>query len=235
MASQKSNNQNVYPEGLKNPRLQKLKRGIYMNRFATSELISEIHLSERTLNNPSNDIYRREIDSAVASINRNDSIKALSLQNPLKNGVGCEFIQPKELASSGVNEALNAPNKVSVNASIDRVEMLKDVNLLDMGLSTAHDMKASNSVQQMLAHQLASAHKYAMENFKNSELHKDPSVKVKFGNLAVRLMEAYSRGALTLQRLQIGNAQTVTVQHVNVEGQAVITGSLHMGGQSNGK
>ena len=187
------------------------------------------------MNNPSNDIYRREIDSAVASINRNDSIKALSLQNPLKNGVGCEFIQPKELASSGVNEALNAPNKVSVNASIDRVEMLKDVNLLDMGLSTAHDMKASNSVQQMLAHQLASAHKYAMENFKNSELHKDPSVKVKFGNLAVRLMEAYSRGALTLQRLQIGNAQTVTVQHVNVEGQAVITGSLHMGGQSNGK
>jgi hypothetical protein len=205
-----------------------------MNRFVTSELISEIHLSERTLMNPSSDIYRHEVDSAVARINRSESIQALSLKDPLIRAVGNELIQPKQLASSGVNEALSAPNKVVANASIDRVEMLKDVNLLDMGLSTAHDMKASNSVQQMLSHQLATAHKYAMENFKNSEHYKDPSVKVKFGNLAVRLMEAYSRGALTLQRLQNGNSQTVTVQHVNVEGQVVITGSLHTRGQTNG-
>ena len=205
-----------------------------MNRFVTSELISEIHLSERTLMNPSSDIYRYEVDSAVARINRSESIQALSLKDPLIRAVGNELIQPELLASSGVNESLSAPNKVVANASIDRVEMLKDVNLLDMGLSTAHDMKASNSVQQMLSHQLATAHKYAMENFKNSEHYKDPSVKVKFGNLAVRLMEAYSRGALTLQRLQNGNSQTVTVQHVNVEGQAVITGSLHARGQTNG-
>ena len=205
-----------------------------MNRFVTSELISEIHLSERTLMNPSSDIYRYEVDSAVARINRSESIQALSLKDPLIRAVGNELIQPELLASSGVNESLSAPNKVVANASIDRVEMLKDVNLLDMGLSTAHDMKASNSVQQMLSHQLATAHKYAMENFKNSEHYKDPSVKVKFGNLAVRLMEAYSRGALTLQRLQNGNSQTVTVQHVNVEGQAVITGCLHTRGQTNG-
>jgi hypothetical protein len=206
-----------------------------MKRFVTSELISEIYQSEKILMNPSNDICRFEVDSAVALINKSEAIHSLSLQNLPKQAVGNELIQPKGMGSAGINELLNAPNKVSVNASIDRVDMLKDVNLLDMGLSTAHDMKASNSVQQMLAHQLASAHKYAMENFKNSEQHKDPSVKVKFGNLAVRLMEAYSRGALTLQRLQNGNAQTVTVQHLNVEGQALITGSLHMGGQSNGK
>ena len=130
---------------------------------------------------------------------------------------------------------MKAPNKVDLNASIDRMEMLKDNNLLDLGLSTAHDVNASNGVQQMLAHQLSAAHKYAMECLKNSETYKDPVVKVKFVNLSVRLMEAFSRGALTLQRLQNGNTQNVTVQHVNVEGQAVITGSLHTGGHTNGK
>lgn len=201
----------------------------------TAKLVTEIFRADRTLLNPSIDPIRYAVDSAVATATKQEAINSLVLPSPLKKGVGNELIQSNGMASMGVNEALKAPNKVDLNASIDRVEMLKDVNLLDMGLSTAHDMKASNSVQQMLTHQLASAHKYAMENFKQSESHKDPSVKVKFGNLAVRLMEAYSRGALTLQRLQNGNAQTVTVQHVNVEGQALITGSLHMGGQSNGK
>jgi hypothetical protein len=201
----------------------------------TAKLVTEIFRADRTLLNPSIDPIRFAVDSAVATATKQEAINSLVLPSPLKKGVGNELMQANGLVSMGVNEALKAPNKVDLNASIDRVEMLKDVNLLDMGLSTAHDMKASNSVQQMLAHQLASAHKYAMENFKNSEQHKDPTVKVKFGNLAVRLMEAYSKGALTLQRLQNGNAQTVTVQHVNVEGQALITGSLNMGGQSNGK
>lgn len=200
----------------------------------TSQFITEIYRCDRALLNQSNDLIRLEIDSAIAKIDRAKSMAELTLPNPLKKGVGDELIQINGLGAVGVNEVLSAPNKVAANASIDRVEMLKDVNLLDMGLSTAHDMKASNSVQQMLSHQLATAHKYAMENFKNSEHYKDPSVKVKFGNLAVRLMEAYSRGALTLQRLQNGNSQTVTVQHVNVEGQAVITGSLNTRGQTNG-
>ena len=89
-----------------------------MNRFVTSELISEIHLSERTLMNQSSDIYRCEVDSAVARINRSESIQALSLKDPLIRAVGNELIQPKQLASSGVNEALSAPNKVVANASI---------------------------------------------------------------------------------------------------------------------
>jgi len=57
-----------------------------MNRFVTSELISEIHLSERTLMNPSSNIYRCKVDSVVARINRAESIQTLSLKNPI-NGL----------------------------------------------------------------------------------------------------------------------------------------------------
>jgi hypothetical protein len=35
-------------------------------------------------------------------------------------------------------------------------------------------------------------------------------------------MDAFSRGAATLQRLQNGGNQIVTVQHVQVNGQAII-------------
>jgi len=206
-----------------------------MKNRETSRLISDICQADRTLMNPSTDPIRYDVDSEVAVINKRNAIESLKLPNPLKKGVGNEFIQDDGYASIGVNEALKAPNKVDLNASIDRMEMLKDNNLLDLGLSTAHDVNASNGVQQMLAHQLSAAHKYAMECLKNSETYKDPVVKVKFVNLSVRLMEAFSRGALTLQRLQNGNTQNVTVQHVNVEGQAVITGSLHTGGHTNGK
>ena len=200
----------------------------------TAKLVTEILRADRTLQNPSIDPFRFAVDSAVATATKQEAIQSLVLPSALKKGTGNELIQANGLASIGVNEALKDPNKVELNASIDRVEMLKDMNLLDLGLSTAHDVKATNSVQQMLAHQLSAAHKFAMDSFKDSERYNDPIIKVKFGNLAVRLMEAYSRGALTLQRLQNGNTQTVKVQHVNVEGQAFITGSLHTGGKING-
>jgi len=51
---------------------------------------------------------------------------------------------------------------------------------------------------------------------------KDPMIKAKLMNTSTRLMEAFSRGALTLQKLQAGANQIVTVQHVSVNGQAVI-------------
>ena len=49
------------------------------------------------------------------------------------------------------------------------MEILKETNHLDQELSTAHEVEASNSVQQLLSHQLAEANKYTIESFKNSE------------------------------------------------------------------
>ena len=53
-------------------------------------------------------------------------------------------------------------------------------------------------------------------------------------NTAARLMDAYQRGLLTLDRLRNGGRQMVTVQHVNVSagGQAVVAGTV--GGRNPG-
>ena len=70
--------------------------------------------------------------------------------------------------------------------------------------------------------QLALAHKYSMELMADASKQRDPIIKVKLINCSARLMDAYSKGALALQRLQQGANQIVQVQHVQVHGQAVI-------------
>lgn len=199
----------------------------------TAQAITDAYRADSTLANPSIDPVRWEVDSACALTTKAEAIQSLILQNPPGRGTSNELIQPDGLSSQGVNEALKSPNKVSLNASIDRMEMLKETNLLDLGLATAHDVKARNSIEQMLAHQLSAAHKYAMQSFADMDKHHDPVNKIKFGNLAVRLMDTFGRNSLVLERLQNGNNQTMTVQHVNVQGQAVITGSVQTGGRSN--
>jgi hypothetical protein len=91
-----------------------------------------------------------------------------------------------------------------------------------MAIEASESVKAKNSIQRMQAHQLALAHKYAMELMADASKQRDPIIKVKLVNCCARLMEAYSKGALALQRLQQGASQIVQVQHVQVHGQAVI-------------
>jgi len=55
---------------------------------------------------------------------------------------------------------------------------------------------------------------------------RDPMIKAKLTNTAVRLMEAYSKGALTLQKLQAGATQIVTVQHVSINGGQAVIGNV---------
>jgi hypothetical protein len=55
---------------------------------------------------------------------------------------------------------------------------------------------------------------------------RDPMIKAKLTNTAVRLMDAYARGALTLQKLQTGASQIVTVQHVSINGGQAVIGNV---------
>ena len=91
-----------------------------------------------------------------------------------------------------------------------------------MAHEVARSSKAKNSIQRMQTHQLAAAHKYAMELLGDANKTKDPFIKVKLINSSARLMDAFSKGALALQRLQTGASQIVQVQHVQVNGPAVI-------------
>ena len=105
----------------------------------------------------------------------------------------------------------------------------------------------TNSIEQMLAHQLAAAHKSSMalavqlnRAVERMSVFKDEPralANVEATRLAgsiARLMQTCQNGALTLQRLRTGGAQTITVRNVNVAagGQAVVTGQVTTGGRA---
>jgi hypothetical protein len=76
----------------------------------------------------------------------------------------------------------------------------------------------------MLAHQLATAHKMAMEQMGQVQDDHNAVVQAKRINAAIRCMTVYQKGMLTLYKLRQGGQQRIMVQYVNVSegGQAVI-------------
>lgn len=150
------------------------------------------------------------------------SIALITPSAPLRTGSGGEIIPPEDLGLSGLELCLKQPDLLDAEVSIKRTDLADKAGVFEMAIEAAESVKAKNSVQRMQAHQLALAHKYAMELMADASKQRDPIIKVKLMNCSARLMEAYSKGALALQRLQTGASQVVQVQHVQVNGQAVI-------------
>jgi len=125
-----------------------------------------------------------------------------------------------------------------------------DVDCIGMGVDAAETIQAENSLEKMLAHQLAAAHKLAMTfakqaldslnkpdhgtNYQN-DLHAVESARA--ANTSAKLMDVYQKGILALSKVRTGGKQTVTVQHVNVSdgGQAVVTGDIKTGAKDEKK
>ena len=76
----------------------------------------------------------------------------------------------------------------------------------------------------MLAHQLATAHKTAMELIGLAQYERDAAAQAKRLNAAARFMGIYQQGLLTLCKLRQNGQQRIMVQYVNVSdgGQAVV-------------
>jgi hypothetical protein len=148
-------------------------------------------------------------------------------------------------AAPGLRDTVEHPNHVTVDASRDRLELANQASILDLALDTADTVQARDSIERMLCHQLAAAHRAAMKltaqlnreiegleckiGYANREPH-----NLHAGRLAAsvaRMMAAFNDGAMTLQRLRTGGRQVVQVQHVQVNsgGQAVVTGKLTTG------
>ena len=83
-----------------------------------------------------------------------------------------------------------------------------------------------------LAHQAGLAHAAAFKLMDRAMEQGNPVETARLVNSAGRMMSVFQQALLTLNRLQNGGQQTVTVQHINVNAdQAVVTGSLHAGGR----
>ena len=127
------------------------------------------------------------------------------------------------------------PNQINVDASLRRVELAGDALVLEMALDASESIQARNSLEKMLAHQMAACHHLSMRLItKATGIYGDTVEIQRLVNSSVRLMNTYQQALQTLHKLRTGGRQVVTVQHVNVKdgGQAVVAGSMKTGGES---
>lgn len=121
------------------------------------------------------------------------------------------------------------PDVAAVEASLERSRLLLDqgIDAVAMALDAAASIGATNSIEKMLAHQLAVAHKNAMEQIDRAHGACGPEMELKRLAVATRLMTVYQQGLLTLKKLRQGGKQQITVQYVNVsEGSQAVIGNV---------
>lgn len=181
---------------------------------------------------------------------------AASLRDPvarglprLRQGQGGETAPPEDSDHSWrareMERVVAAPSPVlAADASLDRLLLARNADVLNMAVELAQDMGASNGGERMLSHQLAAAHQVGMNLFTAAahDLHRHqvaPTLNTgalldaqRSAAVGARVMSAFAQGMAVLDRLRNGNRQVVTVQHTTVEsgGQAVIAGTVAPGG-----
>ncbi len=131
---------------------------------------------------------------------------------------------------SGLVDTLKLPDMAALDASAHRLDLIGRMgnDCAAMALDAAASIAAGNSLETMLAHQLAAAHKSAMTLAEKGAFQPDAEEKARLLNLACRMMETYQRGLLALQRLRSGDERTVSVKCVvTTDGGQVIIDKLY--------
>ena len=169
---------------------------------------------------PDYDTVRRDFNFGLADDMEREAQDLLTPTEPLRKGLGGEIIPREADGLPGLELALKEPDLLNLGASVQRAHLLERNDVLELGIETAHDAKARGAIQKMVSHQLAAGHKRAMELLEESALAKDPDIAIKKARASARLMDAFSRSALTLQRLQSGGGQTIQVQYMQVNAMA---------------
>jgi hypothetical protein len=141
----------------------------------------------------------------------------------------------------------DTPDMLTATASRQRLELTG--NSLPMAVDAAESIQAKNSLEKMLAHQLAQSHRLAMhmadqsarliERFDRQETlgRFNPAHSIeaaRLANASARMMGAFQDGLLALDRIRRGGKQTVKVVHQHVAvgpgGQAVVAAGGVKGG-----
>jgi hypothetical protein len=187
--------------------------------------------------------YERDFKTGapLAPMFERQAAELLKLEMPPDVGAGGEVVN-EQVAGLGqkrwnIRETLReGADRIAEDASLRRTDLLMQpsFNVVAMGIDAAEAIGAGNSLEKMLAHQMAVAHETTMRLMAQAlsfESQQESLEACRLANTAARLMGVYQDGLLTLQRLRTGGSQTVTVQHVNVQsgGQAVI-GDVSTGG-----
>jgi hypothetical protein len=147
----------------------------------------------------------------------------LPVTGKLALGGGGEIVQ-EQLARN----TLADPNTVNVAASADRLTRLDEAGVVAPGLDAAQSIDAANSLEKMLAHQMALCHDQCFRLIAQANELRDNLEKTRLLTSASRMMKSYQDGFLCLNRIRTGGKQTVVVQHVDVRdgGQAVVSAQV---------
>jgi hypothetical protein len=152
----------------------------------------------------------------------------------VEQGTGGELTLPPEDRSDrpGHLDLVKDPDWVNIYASRERIELLSKAQVFNLGADAADSIKARDSTEKMLTHQMAAAHKAALDLLAKSAQQRNTVEQARLANTAARLMDTYQRAMLTLKRYRSDGRQIVTVQHVKVAdgGQALIAGAVNTGG-----
>ncbi|MDD2367549.1 MAG: hypothetical protein PHN84_15470 [Desulfuromonadaceae bacterium] len=136
------------------------------------------------------------------------------------------------------NEIINTladPDTPAVDASVRRTDLLQRAGSLDTGIDAANTIDARNSLEKMLAHQMATCHVKAMNLIADSSNYardlETRMFQLKQLAVATKLMDVYQKGMDTLCRTRNAGKQTIVVKQVHVTGgQNVIAENLSTGG-----
>ena len=132
-----------------------------------------------------------------------------------------------------MRNTLASPDVAAIQASIDRTDLLTQggIDVLALGVDAAQSANCENSLEKMLAHQMALTHQIAFKVADKAMQQRDSVEMARLLNASARMMTVFQQGMQTLHRIKTGGNQTVTVQHVTVNGgQTVVAGSLQGGG-----
>ena len=160
-------------------------------------------------------------------------------------GAGRELVPASILGENSraleLRDTVADPNYVTVDASRDRLELANQAGCLEEALDAAETIDAQNSLEKMLAHQLAASHRSSMKMTEqlnaclgrmNQGYAERACVQAtRLAGAIARMNGSYQSGVLTLQKLRTGGRQTVVVRHVNVNdgGQALVAGEMAAG------
>lgn len=159
-----------------------------------------------------------------------DLLTTDALSTPVK----CLPLAGGELAKQNAESATTlTASIVALDASNERIQLVSNLgnDIAALALDTAGAVGADNSVEQILAHQIAAAHHQAMTLLTKAAMEPDPAHQIRLSNLAAKWMAVTQSASLTVKKLKASGEQRITIQHVNVSdgGQAVI-GEVRAGG-----
>jgi hypothetical protein len=101
-----------------------------------------------------------------------------------------------------LQDTLADPEMVAVDSSAARGRLLLSNEVAALGLDVANTAGASNTGEKLLSHQIALAHKIALEEAAQASKERDPALQIKRLQTSARMMNTFQNGVLTLHRLR---------------------------------